>query len=237
MYINNIEVKIINSHPLYAASECGKIFRISSKKEIKQIIKVHKSGYPSFNVRLCINNKALNRKVHRLVCEAWNGEPPTKNHTQVNHKDGNSLNNYASNLEWATPSQNQRHAVDTGLKGKGQELYNSQLTDQQVHEICRNLVDGVRLCDIAKKYNTSKDIIRKIRAGDTYFHVRVLYPIVHTYKNYFSESTIEWVCKMILQGYSDKGIVENSRNPNLTIIEIKRIRYKIRYKEISDKYF
>lgn len=32
-------------------------------------------------------------------------------------------------------------------------------------------------------------------------------------------------------------IILKGSNPNLTIIEIKRIRYKIRYKTISDEFF
>lgn len=43
--------------------------------------------------------------------------------------------------------------------------------------------------------------------------------------------------EIVLEGKSDKWLSENSTNTNLTIIECKRIRYKIRYKYISDEYF
>lgn len=236
MYIDNLEVKVVPSYPVYAASACGQVFRIRTQKRMAERVLLQ-HGYPSVYIRVCMNNKAQNKKIHRLICEAWHGLPPSPLHTDVNHKDGNSLNNHKDNLEWATKSQNQRHAVNTGLKGKGDELYNAQLTEDQVHEICRKLVDGARPVDIYQNYNVSKDIIRKIKAGDTYFHIRQLYDIPHTYKFDFAEGTIKWVCARINEGYSDKGIVEISTNPNLTIIEIKRIRYKIRYKYISDLYF
>lgn len=236
MYINNLEVKIVPSFPVYAVSACGKLFRLPKGNQIATKI-VFQHGYPSVYVRISYKGKAQNKKLHRLVCEAWLGQPPTPRHFQVNHKDGDSLNNHVDNLEWCTRSQNQRHAVDTGLKGKGELLYNAQLTDEKVHEICAALSDGALVKDLSDKYGVSKDIIRKIRAGDTYFHVRQLYNISHKYLYEFSEATIKWVCGKIKEGYSDKEIVEISTNPNLTIIEIKRIRYKIRYKYISDLYF
>lgn len=234
MILNNLELKVLKDYPNYGVSMCGKVFNIIRKREMALTVKVI-NNYPSVYVRLCVNGTVYNRKVHRLVLEAWKGLPDKK--LQVNHKDGNSLNNHVDNLEWCTPSQNQRHAVDTGLKGKGEKLYNASLSDEQVHTVCKMLIAGYRICDIAQETGTTKGVIRLIRAGDSYFHIRQLYEISHTYVNYFSICTVKWVCNQIKNGLGDKQIVNLSNNSNLTIIEIKRIRYKIRYKEISDEYF
>jgi hypothetical protein len=52
--------------------------------------------------------------VHRIVAQAYIKNP--KNKPQVNHMDGNKLNNLMCNLEWMTASENQQHCSDTGLR-------------------------------------------------------------------------------------------------------------------------
>ena len=53
--------------------------------------------------------------VHRLVALSFIENPERK--PQVNHIDGNPLNNALDNLEWVTNSENQVHAFENGLKG------------------------------------------------------------------------------------------------------------------------
>lgn len=55
-------------------------------------------------------------KVHRLVAQAFLPNPD--NLPQVNHKDGNKLNNNVSNLEWISARDNQLHSVYVLGNGK-----------------------------------------------------------------------------------------------------------------------
>jgi len=55
------------------------------------------------------NGLAENRKVHRMVAEAF--LPRIEGKDVVNHKDCNKLNNCVDNLEWCTSLENTRHAV------------------------------------------------------------------------------------------------------------------------------
>lgn len=65
-----------------------------------------KSGY--LLVSFCVDNVKSNHNVHRLVARAFIENEANK--PQVNHKDGNKLNNGVDNLEWVTASENGLHS-------------------------------------------------------------------------------------------------------------------------------
>ena len=83
---------------------------VGSRKVL--IGKTMKEGYRM--VVLTVDNKKIYKTVHRLVAESFLPNPDNK--PEVNHKDGNKLNNQILNLEWCTSSENQEHARDTGLQ-------------------------------------------------------------------------------------------------------------------------
>lgn len=73
---------------------------------------ITKKGY----LRICIGPRN-NRKsfcIHRLIGEYF--IPNIKRLPEINHKDGNKLNNEISNLEWVTRIENEKHAWRNGLK-------------------------------------------------------------------------------------------------------------------------
>lgn len=92
----------------YFISENGELYGTFMKKIQKPQI-CHK-GYAYIE----IGKKKF--KIHRLVAKYFIQNPEDK--PQVNHKDGNKLNNNVSNLEWVTNKENYEHAMDKGLFSK-----------------------------------------------------------------------------------------------------------------------
>ena len=69
--------------------------------------KINENGY----LRVYIYNKTY--ALHRLIALAFIDN--TYNKEQVNHIDGNKLNNSIENLEWVTNKENQIHKIKNGL--------------------------------------------------------------------------------------------------------------------------
>ena len=87
----------------------GKWLKLQLFINRKNRIKPHSQ----YTVGLYKNLKNTTHQVHRLVGLTYIPNPENK--PQINHKDGNPLNNHVLNLEWATGEENLQHAQRTGL--------------------------------------------------------------------------------------------------------------------------
>jgi hypothetical protein len=148
--------KVIDSYPDFSISQCGKIKRNGTGKILKTFI--HKKGYEMVNIKPDGRGAGKTLKIHRLVAAAFIPNPLNK--PQVNHKDGDKTNNDVSNLEWATPRENMKHAFDTGLSTPPKNP--TKFTDEVVREIasrhipkCRK--NGARA--LAREFKTSHEVI------------------------------------------------------------------------------
>lgn len=112
--MQNIEWKPIKNYEgLYEISNTGLVKSLHWGKEkiLKNVIR--SNNYQYYFVGLL---KDKNRKyfaVHRLVAQAFIKNP--NNYEQIDHIDGNKLNNNVDNLEWVTPKENTQRAWKNGL--------------------------------------------------------------------------------------------------------------------------
>ena len=101
------EWKTIEDYPNYSVSNLGRVRNDRSG----QIRTLHKCGGKSSYLQVYFYQDKYTRKyflVHRLVATAFIPNPD--NLSEVNHIDGNRLNNTAENLEWVSHEENLTHA-------------------------------------------------------------------------------------------------------------------------------
>jgi hypothetical protein len=155
-----LDFRVVPSFPDYAVSRAGLVIRVTNRTNGKfgRVIKsfVGCGGY----VRVVLSHQ--HALVHRLVAETHIGPCPTG--CVVNHKDGDKLNNFVTNLEYVTQKQNIRHAMDAGRWNQiGETHSQAKLSEKEVLEI-RAAKGGRGLGNkLAKKYDVSKHTISLIR--------------------------------------------------------------------------
>ena len=160
---NGIVIRVYDS---YATNKNGD--KIPIEHVVKKLKpKINNAGKGYYHVNMpCIENgvKVLKTKlIHRLVAEAF--IPNLENKSQVNHIDGNKLNNHVSNLEWNTSLENIQHAIENGLiKQKGEDSSCTTITNDTVKLIIQDLLDGKRGVDISKKYDMHESVVGSIKA-------------------------------------------------------------------------
>lgn len=99
----------IAGYPEYEISDTATVRRVVSVGHgagVGKVIKASVSNSGYMQLHLGKKNQRRGHFLHRLVCRAFHGEPPTDKHW-VAHNDGDRLNNCAENLRWATPAENQ----------------------------------------------------------------------------------------------------------------------------------
>lgn len=101
--------KPLRNFPGYNGSTEGRIINVRTQKIQKPV--VNKNGHAK--VSLYKNKKHYYVKVHKLIGETFLGECPGMD---INHKDGDLLNNRVDNLEWRTRSNTISDAYKRGTK-------------------------------------------------------------------------------------------------------------------------
>jgi hypothetical protein len=161
--------------PGYTIYLDGKIVSFSGRE---LAVHVGKHGYKT--VQFKRNGKRKLYLVHRLLALCFIPNPHGK--PQINHIDGDKLNNSLENLEWVTDRENKTHAHRVGLMPKttpallrhrkkcGDQMIAARRrfnADQQADIVSRRTA-GESCRSIARSYSCSHTIISNMCAGRSY---------------------------------------------------------------------
>ena len=103
--------RFIEANSDYMVSDHGRILSFKGKSKLIISSSITAKGYEYVAIRQ--KGIYVGYSVHRLVATAFIPNP--KRLPQVNHLDGNKLNNHVANLEWCDAYDNVMHAIRTGL--------------------------------------------------------------------------------------------------------------------------
>jgi hypothetical protein len=103
--------------------------------------------------------------IHRAVAAAFIG--PCPEGCEVSHKDGNSHNNHASNLEYKTHRDNEKMKKLHGTCSAGEGNSMAKLTDEQVREIIERVKSGKRgtARRVAREFGISESHVSTLVSG------------------------------------------------------------------------
>lgn len=130
-----------------------------------------KTGYYFVSFSMGSRDKKKTFRVHKGLAEVFIPNPENK--PEVNHIDGDKLNNDLCNLEWVTSQENTQHAFRIGLVDPANWDRNvgAKLTDEQVRYIRANYKSrcpkhGTR--GLGRMFNINHSTVQSVLKYETY---------------------------------------------------------------------
>ncbi|MEA5469504.1 MULTISPECIES: HNH endonuclease signature motif containing protein [unclassified Spirulina] len=148
-------ITCIETHQYYISSS-GLIFNFAKQKFVKTCC--DSIGYKRFAYYFWESDKLVKRTiaVHILVYRIFKGNYDNAKF-EINHIDGNKINNHISNLEVVDHTENVNHAVRKGFKA-------TKYNQKHIDKIVQMLKSGYSWTDIFELYLKPELGLRKIQA-------------------------------------------------------------------------
>lgn len=122
--------------------------------------------------RLIDGRGQMGRKlVHRVLCEAVHGPPPTPVH-EAAHSCGNGRGGCVTkrHLSWKTPAENMMDKRSHGQIARGERGGSAKLTEADVLDIRRSQREFTA-AELSKRFSVGESTIRMIWRRETWAHI------------------------------------------------------------------
>lgn len=155
--------------PLYEVSDRGRLRRNPRTPSHLPREALALFGGEYLAATLMQDGRPVKVDVHRIVCLAFHGEPPTSQH-QAAHWSPDKHDNRPGNVRWATPKENVADKRRHGTHKEGEAIPWARLTEGDVRAI-RVLLQNTSQGAIAASYGVSLGAINGIATGRSWKHV------------------------------------------------------------------
>lgn len=146
----------------FLVSNFGRVWR----SLLNRIAPVHPGGDRGY---LYVGLGRAKFRLNRVVAAAFIGPSPAG--AEVNHIDGDKLNNRADNLEYLTGNANMKHASERGLLCRGSDCHFSKFTETDVRDVFELKRSGNSTRGIAARYGVTHHSVQKIIDGRSWGHL------------------------------------------------------------------
>lgn len=161
--------KISSEYNHYEVSNEGRIKNILTGRVLQQ--ETLRTGYNS--VRVNCDGKRKHIIIHKAIAYTFLDPPETSDKMCINHKDNIRTNNSVDNLEWCTPSYNQRYKYETKSfdvsRISGENNHNAKLTKEKVLYAREHVEKGSKeygIRPLARKFGVSSTTMKRAIDGN-----------------------------------------------------------------------
>jgi len=127
-----------------------------------------KDGY--LTVALRVNGQTKVRRVHRLVCTTFIGEPPSET-TVTNHFNNVPWDNRLWNLAWNTISENTLHGNEIGVGMRGEKHGMARLTEKEALYIRQSLSTWSEAKQFAQEKGITPQAVMNVMQRKTWRYI------------------------------------------------------------------
>ena len=146
-------------------SRCGNLYTRTLSSVLLKPALIHGYRY----VILRKDGKSVNKKVSRMLCEAFHG--PSVKGMQAAHLNNVRDDDRVDNLIWATNKENSAHKLIHGTQPMGETSPNAKITEKQVKDARARHARGESFGSIARSFGVGRKTISRAVYRETWKHV------------------------------------------------------------------